>query len=148
QRFSLTDRVCRQMLDLRQHRTRFGQGEDPASAWRRHPMIIIGLRGPGFAGWPIPGVDRRLRQVDSRRHHQKKAPLLLFKSALRRDPGPPPRDRLRSQERFPRSLLRALLVSALVCTPSWLAAQTLPSGPIRGMDGQLLVSGEVVATIG
>jgi hypothetical protein len=37
-------------------------------------------------------------------------------------------------------------VTAL-CLPSAAAAQTLPSGPIRAIDGQLLVSGEVVATM-
>ncbi len=35
----------------------------------------------------------------------------------------------------------------MLCVPSAAAAQTLPSGPIRAMDGQLLVSGEVVATM-
>jgi hypothetical protein len=45
-------------------------------------------------------------------------------------------------------VVRALLVSALLCVPAGLTAQTLPAGPIRAMDGQLLVSGEAVATIG
>jgi hypothetical protein len=40
-------------------------------------------------------------------------------------------------------VLATAFAAALPC-----AAQTLPSGPIRAVDGQLLVSGEVVATIG
>ena len=40
-----------------------------------------------------------------------------------------------------------ILVATVLCVPSPAAAQTLPSGPIRAIDGRLLVSGEVVATM-
>jgi hypothetical protein len=48
---------------------------------------------------------------------------------------------------FPRHLAPLVLAAALA-VPIDAGAQTLPSGPIRAMDGQLLVSGEVVATMG
>ncbi len=73
---------------------------------------------------------------------------MFCKSGLRRrprpkpeaaGPGPWPRQRIH--------LAATILVAAVLCVPSPATAQTLPSGPIRAIDGQLLVSGEVVATM-
>jgi hypothetical protein len=47
---------------------------------------------------------------------------------------------------LPRLLSTFVLVVAF-CMSAPAIAQTLPSGPIRAMDGQILVSGEVVATV-
>jgi hypothetical protein len=72
----------------------------------------------------------------------------MLKSPLRRDAGPKPEARTPRVRRTSGLLVRLLLLSTLAVVPARLAAQTLPSGPIRAMDGQLLVSGEAVATIG
>ena len=46
-----------------------------------------------------------------------------------------------------RRLVLLVLATAL-CAPRAVAGQTLPYGPVRAMDGQVLVSGEIVGTIG
>jgi hypothetical protein len=46
----------------------------------------------------------------------------------------------------PRRLV-LIVLATMLAFPRGSAAQSLPSGPIRAMDGQLLVSGEAVATV-
>ena len=49
---------------------------------------------------------------------------------------------------MPTCRLGSIVLAAMLAVPLGSAAQSLPSGPIRAMDGQILVNGEVVATLG
>jgi len=51
------------------------------------------------------------------------------------------------QPELPHRLLGAIVIAVLLACPAESTAQTLPTGPVRAMDGQLLMNGEAIATI-
>ena len=112
-------------------------------------MIIIGLQGdqasPGVS--PGAGFGPAAEDLDGKQPAGK-APccsasrasaVALVRSLKPQARGPLPRQRIH--------LAATILVAAVLCVPSPATAQTLPSGPIRAIDGRLLVNGEVVATM-